>query len=162
MKLTSAKIELGSVLNRFGVEFWQTADANLDCVFIKNTLFYIDTWLWKANRIEVSHYPHLEPLCGHKTAQQSELCKTNPLFVFIAMHCLVRKVWVCWIQFKVVIIIEGLSAWQLPLFMDFFCPNSHEYAVMTRSAQYQYFVIDLTSIIPIPISIISKRAYQYQ
>ena len=95
----------------------------------------------------MSHYPHLEPLCGHKTAQQFQLCKTNPLFVFIAMRCLVGRVWVCWIQFKVVIIIEGLSAWQMPLFMDFFCPNAHEYAVMTRSAQYQYFVIDLTSII---------------
>ena len=31
-----------------------TTDANLDCVFVENALFYTDPWLWKVNRKELS------------------------------------------------------------------------------------------------------------
>ena len=31
-----------------------TTDANLDCAFVENALFYTDPWLWKVNRIELS------------------------------------------------------------------------------------------------------------
>ena len=30
------------------------ADANLDCAFVENALFYTDPWLWKVNRIRLS------------------------------------------------------------------------------------------------------------
>ena len=29
----------------------RTTDANLDCAFAENALFYIDPWFWKVNRI---------------------------------------------------------------------------------------------------------------
>ena len=32
----------------------RTTDANLDCAFVENALFYIDPWFWKVNRIELS------------------------------------------------------------------------------------------------------------
>ena len=31
-----------------------TADANLDCAFFENALFYIVLWFWKVNRIELN------------------------------------------------------------------------------------------------------------
>ena len=31
-----------------------TTDANLDCAFVANALFYADPWFWKVNRIELS------------------------------------------------------------------------------------------------------------
>ena len=36
-----------------------TTDANLDCAFVENALFYTDPWLWKANRRELSYWPDL-------------------------------------------------------------------------------------------------------
>ena len=32
----------------------RTADANLDCAFVENELFYTNPWWWKVNRIELS------------------------------------------------------------------------------------------------------------
>ena len=31
-----------------------TTDANLDCAFVENALFYTDPWFWKVNRIKLS------------------------------------------------------------------------------------------------------------
>ena len=97
---------------------------------------------------------------GTKRPSNSNCAKRIPFLC--SLQCAVFfLVWVCWIQFKVVIIIEGLSAWQMPLFIDFFCPNAHEYAVMTRSPQYQYFVIDLRSIILFPLLINTNTNINY-
>ena len=37
----------------------RTTDANLDCAFVENALFYTDPWFWKVNRTELNQWPDL-------------------------------------------------------------------------------------------------------
>ena len=59
-----------------------TTDANLDCAFVENALFYTDPWFWKVNRIELSLWPDLSRaslMCydGQKPDHRKEKDRVN-------------------------------------------------------------------------------------